>query len=71
MIARITNLLSEIDIMSAASFIGACEVATIQPNGTAQAMMNTSTPQVMRVSRIASCTSRSVSSRCRKPSAAA
>ena len=51
MIARITNLLSEIDIMNAASFIGACEVATIQPKGTAQAMMNTSTPQVTSVSR--------------------
>ena len=63
MIAKITSLLSEIDIMNIASFCGACDVATIQPKGTAQAMMNTSTPQVIRVSRSESMTSLTLSSR--------
>ena len=71
MMARMTNLLSEIDIISAASFIGACDVATIQPNGTAQAMMKISTPQVTKVSRQACSRSCSVNSRCAKPSPAA
>ena len=71
MIIRITTLLSEIDIISAASFIGACEVATIQPNGTAQAMMKHSTPQVTRVSRVAPIRSAIFRSRVRKPRPAA